>query len=86
MSCATHSERMKKRTSVISAVGQTLKTILTANNFLILSMFPSFQGDTLIHSVAARGDSHGEILAELLSLKTVQGNPVFDLSRCNYDG
>lgn len=46
----------------------------------------SFQGDTLIHSVAARGDSHGEILAELLALKTVQGNPVFDLSRCNYDG
>lgn len=44
------------------------------------------RGDTLIHSVAARGDSHGEILAELLALKTVQGNPVFDLSRCNYDG
>ncbi|XP_012532836.1 uncharacterized protein LOC105834709 [Monomorium pharaonis] len=44
------------------------------------------RGDTLIHSVAARGDSHGEILAELLSLKTAQGNPVFDLSRCNYDG
>lgn len=53
--------------------------------FLILSL-PSFQGDTLIHSVAARGDSHGEILAELLALKTAQGNPVFDLSRCNYDG
>ncbi|KAL0103219.1 hypothetical protein PUN28_017507 [Cardiocondyla obscurior] len=44
------------------------------------------RGDTLIHSVAARGDSHGEVLAELLALKTPQGNPVFDLSRCNYDG
>ncbi|KAG5327381.1 IKBZ inhibitor, partial [Pseudoatta argentina] len=44
------------------------------------------RGDTLIHSVVARGDSHGEVLAELLTLKTVQGNPVFDLSRCNYDG
>ncbi|XP_011862150.1 PREDICTED: uncharacterized protein LOC105558839 [Vollenhovia emeryi] len=44
------------------------------------------RGDTLIHSVAARGDSHGEILAELLALRTVQGNPVFDLSRCNCDG
>ncbi|XP_018308745.1 uncharacterized protein [Mycetomoellerius zeteki] len=43
-------------------------------------------GDTLIHSIVARGDSHGEVLAELLTLKTVQGNSVFDLSRCNYDG
>lgn len=46
----------------------------------------SFQGDTLIHSLAARGDSHGEVLAELLALKTLQGSPVFDLSKCNYDG
>ncbi|XP_024873087.1 uncharacterized protein LOC112455422 [Temnothorax curvispinosus] len=44
------------------------------------------RGDTLIHSVAARGDSHGEILAELLALKTVQGKPVFDLLRRNNDG
>ncbi|XP_011700625.1 PREDICTED: uncharacterized protein LOC105457580 [Wasmannia auropunctata] len=44
------------------------------------------RGDTLIHSIAARGDSHGDVLAELLALKTIQGNPVFDLSRCNYDG
>ncbi|XP_071561833.1 uncharacterized protein [Temnothorax nylanderi] len=44
------------------------------------------RGDTLIHSVAARGDSHGGILAELLALKTVQGKPVFDLLRRNNDG
>ncbi|XP_035718280.1 uncharacterized protein LOC118439997 [Vespa mandarinia] len=44
------------------------------------------RGDTLIHSVSARGDSHGEVLAELLALKTSQGNAVFDLSKCNYDG
>ncbi|XP_077262945.1 uncharacterized protein LOC143897867 [Temnothorax americanus] len=44
------------------------------------------RGDTLIHSVAARGDFHGEILAELLALKTVQGKPVFDLLRRNNDG
>jgi len=43
-------------------------------------IYHHFQGDTLIHSVAARGDSHGEIL------ETVEGNSVFDLSRCNYDG
>ncbi|XP_032668801.1 uncharacterized protein LOC116842994 [Odontomachus brunneus] len=44
------------------------------------------RGDTLIHSIAARGDSHGEVLAELLALRTLEGSPVFDLSRCNYDG
>ncbi|XP_043500212.1 uncharacterized protein LOC122522905 [Polistes fuscatus] len=44
------------------------------------------RGDTLIHSVSARGDSHGEVLAELLALKTSQGYAVFDLSKCNYDG
>ncbi|XP_011261277.1 uncharacterized protein LOC105254351 [Camponotus floridanus] len=43
-------------------------------------------GDTLIHNVVARGDSHGEVLAELLSLKTPEGNSVFNLSHCNYDG
>ncbi|KAK2583905.1 hypothetical protein KPH14_001176 [Odynerus spinipes] len=44
------------------------------------------RGDSLIHSIAARGDSHGEVLAELLALKTTQGNAVFDLSKRNYDG
>nr|XP_012229755.1 PREDICTED: uncharacterized protein LOC105676443 [Linepithema humile] len=44
------------------------------------------RGDTLIHSVAARGDSYGEVLAELLALKTLQGNTVFDLSKRNYYG
>lgn len=44
------------------------------------------RGDTLIHSVAAQGDSHGQVLAELLALKTIQGNVVFDLSKRNYDG
>jgi len=63
---------------------ETLKIISYGQFFL--SSFLLFQGDTLIHSVVARGDSHGEVLAELLTLKTVQGNPVFDLSRCNYDG
>ena len=44
------------------------------------------RGDTLIHSVAAQGDCHGQVLAELLALKTIQGNVVFDLSKRNYDG
>ncbi|KAK0078213.1 hypothetical protein PV325_002829 [Microctonus aethiopoides] len=44
------------------------------------------RGDTLIHAVAANGDSHIAVMAELLSLKTQQGNPMFDLSKCNYDG
>lgn len=44
------------------------------------------RGDTLIHSIAAQGDSHKETLAELLGLNTVQGNGVFDLSKRNYDG
>ncbi|XP_066587947.1 uncharacterized protein [Prorops nasuta] len=44
------------------------------------------RGDTLIHSLAAKGDSHDQVLAELLSLKTKQGNGVFDLSKRNYDG
>ncbi|XP_015116092.1 uncharacterized protein LOC107040497 isoform X2 [Diachasma alloeum] len=44
------------------------------------------RGDTLIHAVAVRGETHKSVLAELLSLKTVQGNPVFDLSKRNYDG
>lgn len=44
------------------------------------------RGDTLIHSIAAQGDSHGEVLAELLAVRTVQGNAVFDLSKRNYDG
>ncbi|XP_043585394.1 uncharacterized protein LOC122568980 isoform X4 [Bombus pyrosoma] len=44
------------------------------------------RGDTLIHSIAAQGDSHEETLAELLALKTIQGNRLFDLSKRNYDG
>ena len=45
-----------------------------------------FKGDSLIHAVAAKGDSHGAVLAELLSLRTQQGTTVFDLSKRNYDG
>ncbi|XP_012168856.2 uncharacterized protein LOC100648197 [Bombus terrestris] len=44
------------------------------------------RGDTLIHSIAAQGDSHEETLAELLALRTIQGNRLFDLSKRNYDG
>lgn len=44
------------------------------------------QGDTLIHSIASQGDSHEETLAELLALRTIQGNRLFDLSKRNYDG
>ncbi|XP_063986233.1 uncharacterized protein LOC135167209 isoform X2 [Diachasmimorpha longicaudata] len=44
------------------------------------------RGDTLIHAVAVRGETHKSVLAELLSLKTAQGNSVFDLSKRNYDG
>nr|XP_034173012.1 uncharacterized protein LOC117600976 isoform X1 [Osmia lignaria] len=44
------------------------------------------RGNSLIHSVAGQGDSHIEVLAELLALRTNQGNAVFDLSKRNYDG
>uniref|UniRef100_A0A0C9Q4I0 NFKBIZ_1 protein n=1 Tax=Fopius arisanus TaxID=64838 RepID=A0A0C9Q4I0_9HYME len=44
------------------------------------------RGDTLIHALASHGETHKSVLAELLSLKTTQGNSVFDLSKCNYDG
>ncbi|KAF3420114.1 hypothetical protein E2986_08325 [Frieseomelitta varia] len=44
------------------------------------------RGDTLIHSIAAQGDSHKETLGELLALKTIQENQLFDLSKRNYDG
>ncbi|XP_029038076.2 SRP-independent targeting protein 1-like isoform X2 [Osmia bicornis bicornis] len=44
------------------------------------------RGYSLIHSVAEQGDSHIEVLAELLALRTNQGNAVFDLSKRNYDG
>ncbi|XP_044586895.1 putative uncharacterized protein DDB_G0282133 isoform X1 [Cotesia glomerata] len=44
------------------------------------------RGDTLIHAVVAHGDKHLPILQELLTLKTSQGNSVFDLSKSNYAG
>lgn len=44
------------------------------------------RGNTLVHLVAGQGDSHAEIMTELLALRTVQGNRVFDLSKRNYDG
>lgn len=44
------------------------------------------RGDTLIHSIATQGDSHKEILSELLALRTIQENRLFDLSKRNYDG
>ncbi|XP_058802414.1 uncharacterized protein LOC131670660 isoform X2 [Phymastichus coffea] len=44
------------------------------------------RGDTIVHALAAKGDAHGEVLAELLSLKTAQGNSMFDLSKRNYEG
>lgn len=60
------------------------------NAFLISSFLKIvaslLQGDTLIHSIAAQGDSHEETLAELLALRTIQGNRLFDLSKRNYDG
>ncbi|CAL7946729.1 unnamed protein product [Xylocopa violacea] len=46
----------------------------------------SYRGDTLIHSIAANGDTHRETLAELLALKTTRGNRLFDLSKPNEDG
>jgi len=76
--------KMSAKTNIISAIDVIIDDLACDNEW-----FPdilSFQGDTLIHSIVARGDSHGEILAELLALKTLQGNPVFDLSKCNYDG
>ena len=45
-----------------------------------------YYGNTLIHCIAARGDSHGKILAELLTLKTLEGNSAFDPSNCNCEG
>ncbi|XP_011635082.1 uncharacterized protein LOC105425832 isoform X1 [Pogonomyrmex barbatus] len=43
-------------------------------------------GDTLMHSVTARGDTHAEVLAELLALKTIQGNSAFNLFQRNHEG
>lgn len=43
-------------------------------------------GETLIHVVAAKGDSHEAVLAELLSLKTIRGNAVFNVLARNYEG
>lgn len=71
----------ESRIIIISARARTIRFRST-----VTSLPRRFQGDTLIHSIAARGDSHGEVLAELLALRTQQGNPVFDLSKCNYDG
>lgn len=45
------------------------------------------QGDNLIHVLAAKGDSHAPVLAQLLTLKTIpEGNSVFDLCQRNYTG
>lgn len=52
---------------------------------IIIKSF-SNQGDTLMHSIAAQGDSHKETLGELLALRTTQENQLFDLSKRNYDG
>ncbi|XP_014207483.1 uncharacterized protein LOC106638689 isoform X2 [Copidosoma floridanum] len=56
------------------------------NNIDIGQRLYRSRGDTLIHALAAKGDNHGGVLAELLSLKTPQQNAVFDLSKRNYDG
>ncbi|XP_076658518.1 uncharacterized protein LOC143362344 [Halictus rubicundus] len=44
------------------------------------------RGNTLVHLVAGQGDTHAKVMAELLALKSSQGNGVFDLSKRNYDG
>lgn len=44
------------------------------------------QGDTLIHALAVKGDSHADVLVELLSLRNSQGTLVFDVSKRNNDG
>lgn len=44
------------------------------------------QDNTLIHSITARGDFYKEVLNELLTLKTIEGNMLFDLSKRNCDG
>ncbi|XP_015586717.1 uncharacterized protein LOC107263727 [Cephus cinctus] len=44
------------------------------------------KGDTLVHAVAAKGDTHVNVLSELLTLKTKDKNDLFDLTSCNYDG
>lgn len=41
-------------------------------------------GNTLIHCIAAQGDSHGEVLAEMLKL--LKGNSTFDISCRNIYG
>ncbi|XP_043286202.1 uncharacterized protein [Venturia canescens] len=45
-----------------------------------------YHGQNLVHLLAAKGDTHASVLAELLALKTSQGNRVFDLSQRNYSG
>nr|XP_012151538.1 PREDICTED: uncharacterized protein LOC105663929 [Megachile rotundata]XP_012151539.1 PREDICTED: uncharacterized protein LOC105663929 [Megachile rotundata] len=63
-----------------------LAAVMLQKNIDIAQRLYRISGDTLIHAVAAQGDSHAEVLAELLSLKTSQGHAVFDLSKRNYDG
>ncbi|XP_076751998.1 NF-kappa-B inhibitor zeta [Xylocopa sonorina] len=46
----------------------------------------SYRGDTLIHLLAAKGDTHKETLADLLALKTSGGHRLFDLSKVNRNG
>lgn len=63
-----------------------LAAVMLQKNIDIGQRLYRISGDTLIHAIAAQGDSHAEVLAELLSLKTSQGHAVFDLSKRNYDG
>ncbi|XP_044014505.1 GATA zinc finger domain-containing protein 14-like [Aphidius gifuensis] len=44
------------------------------------------KGNNLIHELAKKGDAYKPVLIELLSLKTIEGKSVFDLSKCNFDG
>lgn len=55
-------------------------------NVAFLTFYLIVQGETLIHVVAAKGDSHEAVLAELLSLKTIRGNAVFNVLARNYEG
>ena len=42
------------------------------------------EGNTLLHILCAKGDSHVDVLAELLSMKDHNSAPCFDINQHNY--
>jgi hypothetical protein len=42
------------------------------------------EGNTLLHLLCAKGDSHVHVLAELLSMKDRNNAPYFDINQYNH--